>query len=85
MTPSPLGVQDAVLPKQSLALADRVLVRLVLSGRQTLRPRRSRNTLNPVAKLRKDLVCHSLSCLQLFVSFCTERHDAIFLRECTPG
>ena len=39
-----------------------------------------RNTLNPVAKLRKDLVCHSLSCLQLFVSFCTERHDAIFLR-----
>jgi hypothetical protein len=39
MTPSPLEVQDAVLPKQSPVLAGRVLDRLVLLGRQPLHPR----------------------------------------------
>jgi hypothetical protein len=39
MTPSPLEVQVAVLPKQSPVLAGRVLVRLVLLGRRPLRPR----------------------------------------------
>lgn len=44
-----------------------------------------RSLLTSVAKLRKELVCHTLSYPRLFVSFRILGHHVIFLTHCAIG
>lgn len=44
-----------------------------------------RSLLSSVAKLRKELVCHTLSYPRLFVSCRTLGHHVIFLTQCAIG